>query len=841
MGLFQTDKQTPVSLPEICAPRTGLIQKFDLASKKQYLYVHAPAGYGKTISTLLWIQKRNVKTAWMTLDAYDNTPVLFYRLFCRSLSSILPVGEDILEGLKSPAFNASPVEYTVDALSRLAWENAGYALVLDDLHTIVNEEILKSLPYVIRRLPLAVTVLFLSRNSLPEPFSVLQEQDKISFLGDSELAFKSSEIRKHFANYGRFITEPEAEKIYEYTEGWIIALNAIAMSGEIDISYKAQSMPFSSFIEKNIWSKLEPGLQNFLLTTSVPDKFSLELCEYITGSGDCKQTLDRLIGGNVNISLVGLEYRYHNLFLEFLRDKLNQSDLDKRGLNKKVADYYLSKGDFLTAKRYAVKSGDMAAISQAVRNFYSLTTFSLDEYIDFHTLYNLQVLPEAICDKMPLLYIPHIFFAYAQGDIQKVNYFFDRLYPLFPVIAATHPEIMEHVNSIVMLDCRIRMRDLPSRFQKLPSVAHEHIKLQSPTFTVQMPFLHRCVRDFYELTDPAVRQAVREFSAPIIKENVDLMFTGAEAGLLMERNRLHDALGITLSLKETVKENMSPEFVYAIHILTAELYLLLNQKEKHAAAVKEVRRYIKDSSAEYLQKNVAAYEARTAIMDGDKAVAEKWLEQYYVNDSSFNGFYKIFRNFTTVRAYILLMQTDKAVAALEKIRAMAVNYDRLLDMAEADALLSVAEWASGRKKEAQARLLNLLAALKPFGFIRVIANEGKAVLPILSSAVRKIRVDSRQPEGLDKFAKEVYLAAYEQSKHFKGLIRSGESGSVKLSKQQIRVLELLAKGYRFAEIVEETGLSLNTIRTHAKKTYQKLDVNNSADAILRARQLGLMK
>jgi LuxR family transcriptional regulator, maltose regulon positive regulatory protein len=781
-----------------------------------------------------------MKTAWISLDSYDNTPVLFYRLFCLSLMSILPDSE-ILQGIKSPAFNASPVEYTVDMLSRLTYENVEYAIVLDDLHTIANEEIMKSLPYVIRRLPLAVTVLILSRNSLPDSFSALYEQNKISFIRNSELAFSSDEIRKHFASFGRFITGTEADKIYEYTEGWVIALNAIAMSGNIDMSYKGQSVSFNSFIEKNTWNKLDIAFRDFLMVTSIPDKFSLELCETVTESEKCKQTLDILIGGNINVSLVGTEYRYHNLFLEFLRDKLNQSNMDKQALNKRVANYYLNKGDFLTAKRYAVKSGDSNAISQVVRNFYSLTTFSLDEYMEFHKLYNLQVLPEAICNKMPLLYIPHIFFSYAQGDIQKAYYFFDKLYPLFPVIAEMYPEIMEHVNSIVMLDCRIKLSGLPSRFQKLPAITQRHIDLQSPTFTFQMPFLHRCARDFYELTDPKLNNDVKEFSAGIIKQNVDLMFTGAESGLLMEKNNLQGALDIALSLKATINQSMSPEFVYAIYILIAEIYLQSYQKENHTAAMKEVNRYIKDCSAEYLQRNLSAYEARTAILDGDKAAAGKWLANYYVNDSSFDEFYKSYRNFTTARAYILLMQTDKAAYALNKIKALAQNYDRLLDVAEIDVLLSVTEWISDKKKEAGNRLLTVLIALKPFGFIRVIANEGKAVLPILSSIIKKIQTDDRQPDGLYKFAKEVYLAAYEQSKHFKGLTHNNESSSVKLSRQQKLVLELLAKGYKFAEIVEETGLSLNTIRTHTKKAYQKLDANNSSDAIVRAKQLGMIK
>jgi ATP-dependent transcriptional regulator len=758
-----------------------------------------------------------------------------------SILSVIPYDAGILQKVKSPAFNAAPVECTIDLLTQLTYEDCKYALVLDDFHLITNEEIKKSLLFVMKRLPVAITVLVLSRNNLSDSFETLYEQQKISCIESADLAFNSDEIRKHFASYGRFITKEEADNIQAYTEGWVIALNAMAMSGNIDISCKSQSLSFNSFIEKNIWNKLDVTFREFLIKTSVPDKFTLELCEYLTENGKCKETLDILIGGNINISLVGTEYRYHNLFLEFLRDKLNQSNMDKQVLNRRVADYYLKKGDSLTAKNYAMKSKDINAITQTVRSFYSLKTFSLDEYIEFHKLYSLYAIPEAICNKMPLLYIPIIFFYYASGDINNVNYYFDKLYPLMPLIAGTHPEVMEHVNSMIMLDCRLRLSELPSRIEKLSVTTVEHNNVQSPTFTFQMPFLHRCVRDFYELTDSRLNISIKEFSSNIIKQNVELMFKGAESGLLLEKNKLHEALDIAVSLKSTIDESMSAEFVYAIYILIAEICLLLHQREKYETTIKEVKEYIALHSCQYLLKNLSAYEARTLIMNGDKFAAEKWLKNYFVNDSSLSEFYKIYRNFTTARAYILLTHKDQAFSALNKLRSLAESYDRLLDTAEADVLLAIIEWVSGKKKEAQNRLQNVLLSIHQHGFIRVVANEGKAVLPILSSIIKKIEKDNGQSYSLYKFTKEVYFAAYEQSKHFKGITYNNEVMAIKLSPQQKRVLEFLAKGYKNAEIVEQTGLSLNTIRTHTKIAYQKLEVNNSLDAIMRAKQLEIIK
>lgn len=841
MSLLQIDKQTPVSLPQICAPRAELLQTFDEAAKNQYIYVQAPAGYGKTVSTLLWLKRTDCKTIWISLDVYDNALVLFYRLFCMSMLSVIPNDESVMQEVKSHAFNAAPVECTIDLLTRLTYEDCKYVLVLDDFHLITNDEIKKSLIFVMKRLPLAITVLILSRNNLSDSFAALYEQQKLSCVESADLAFNSDEIRKHFANYGLFITKEEAENIHTYTEGWVIALNAMALSGKIDVLNRSQSLSFNSYIEKNVWNKLDGTLREFLVKTSVPDKFSLELCEYLTENDKCKETLDVLIRGNINISLVGSEYRYHNLFLEFLRDKLNQSNMDERALNKRVADFYLKKGDFLTAKNYAMKSKDISVIAQTVRSFYSLKTFSIDEYIEFHKLYSLHAIPEAICDKMPLLYIPRIFFSYANGNINEVSYYFDKLYPLMPLIADTHPEVMEHVNSMVMLDCRIKLSELSSRIEKLPEIAHEHKNLQSPTFTFQMPFLHRCVRDFYELVDSRLNRSIKEFSSNIIKQNVELMFTGAESGLLMEKNRLHEALDIALSLKSSIDESMSPEFVYAIYILTAEIYLLLNQKEKYETIMKEVKEYIAQHSCQYLLRNLSAYEARTSIMNGNKTAAEKWLKNYYVNDSSFSEFYKIYRNFTTARAYILLAQMDKASEVLNKLRSLTESFDRPLDTAEADVLLAITEWISGKKKEAQSRLQNVLLSMYQYGFIRVVANEGKAVLPILSSIIRRMEKDNNQSHDIYRFTKEVYFVAYEQSKHFKSITYNNEVMTVKLSQQQKRMLEFLAKGYKNIEIVEETGLSLNTIRTHTKIAYQKLEVNNSLDAIVRAKELGIIE
>lgn len=112
VNALQTDKQIPIKLPEICAPRQELLRRFDKASEKRFIYIHAPGGCGKTVSTLLWLQKSGYHPIWLGLDIYDNTPAAFYRFFCSSLFSVMPQNESLARIIMESSFNDSPIENT---------------------------------------------------------------------------------------------------------------------------------------------------------------------------------------------------------------------------------------------------------------------------------------------------------------------------------------------------------------------------------------------------------------------------------------------------------------------------------------------------------------------------------------------------------------------------------------------------------------------------------------------------------------------------------------------------------------------------------------------------------
>jgi LuxR family maltose regulon positive regulatory protein len=61
-----------------------------------------------------------------------------------------------------------------------------------------------------------------------------------------------------------------------------------------------------------------------------------------------------------------------------------------------------------------------------------------------------------------------------------------------------------------------------------------------------------------------------------------------------------------------------------------------------------------------------------------------------------------------------------------------------------------------------------------------------------------------------------------------------------LSESELRVLRYLPTNLRSSEIAGELFVSRNTIRTHVRNVYLKLGVHSRADAVTRARELGLL-
>jgi len=66
-------------------------------------------------------------------------------------------------------------------------------------------------------------------------------------------------------------------------------------------------------------------------------------------------------------------------------------------------------------------------------------------------------------------------------------------------------------------------------------------------------------------------------------------------------------------------------------------------------------------------------------------------------------------------------------------------------------------------------------------------------------------------------------------------------GAVRLTEREAEVLRLIARGCTYAQVAERLGMSANTVGTHIKNAYRKLDVHTAAAAVMRAIELRLLQ
>lgn len=847
--LILSEKFAPAALPDVCAPRLRVVDALDRAVRtRRFVHVGAPAGSGKTVSALLWLKHARRPCVWIGLDRYDDVPSVFYKQLATGLYSTQPDNAAMRAVLESPAFSASPVEHAVRLIAEMRPPERRFALVMDDMHLVRNREIVKSLPAVLRRLPGAFAVLLLSRAELPEEWGSLGGAEGPAVLGADDLRFAPDEIRGYFNALGRFPTPDETRLVHAATEGWAIGVAALAKSDRMD--GRSGRYLFASYFEEQVWGAWDERLRAFCLATSVAEEFDPALASLLTGRDDAREVMENLARTNTFLSrLHGDTYRYHHLFRDFLREKAAEADVDRVALCKRAAEHFRDRHDYTRALRFWFESGDFSGMDTYLLLFlFENARGSVADYADFLRTLGIEALPAEAFRTCPPLRVLAAWFFYLTSQRAAFERHLDELYRALPRIAVSDTRFVEFALLAYSVDHRTtiiekaRKFSLFGRFVKHFTPAGLATKIAS--FTHDLPYPHRSNVDYsaIALEDGGFDLLGRTFR-PLLGAEWRYIPRLIESCFAYERNRLDEALaGFEASAAALVPENQVDGRVCIMVMRHAALWQL--GRDAEAACALDDLAELTDAEAAHFLPNLKAYRAKLALFDADARAARAWMEEYFVTDAERIELVRVFQHFTTARALIVLGRAEEAERLLDALLEFGRGFNRPLDVGEAGALKAALLWALGRKDEAVAALAEALAALAPYGFFRVAADEGAAVEPVLKSLV-----DCLARPGCDgplerAFVQEAYLAAHDRARRFRGVCANlgarRADKPVKLSPQQKRVLELLARGLRNAEIAEETGLTLPTVKSHVQAAYRKLDVHTAPDAVLRARELGLL-
>lgn len=778
---------------------------------------------------------------------------MFFKLFCTGILSVQPQNKKMRDILNSHTFYSSPVEHTINFLSEFVHEQKSYVLVLDNLHTLTSHKIIKALPYIFKRLPHTFYIVLLSRNKLPLELSEFIESRGGIEITTTDLAFSEDEIQAYSHVLGHKITATQAKAVFDSTEGWAIGINAFYKGETLEVP-AGKSGSLVEYFTKNIWERWDDKLRTFMMITALPNEMDAELCGILTGQNDAGEILDKLLIQNLFVVKASTNtYRYHHLFSKFLHKKLRAcTDIDVHRLIMKIARFYYDRQEYFTALEYFARAENHDGIKRCFDRLNSLyRDFSVEEWVNCPAALVIDRLPEEfICNNITLL-VEVARTNFLNGNAKAALKYIDLAKAY--LVSSEHldklkkDDLLGLVSTMGFVDFRIGIYEFSQKFSEwaaaLPPQYVTALNLYTPSITQNFPYIHRSICDCLELIpdmDQRIHDITRVFGSFYPME-MEIFFITVKAGLYYEQNKLEKARKAITQAQYRLKKELRFEIHFCIFIILSQIQNALGHIKESEKTKARLSSQINKENARYLNPNFHAIDTKHRLWDADKKAAELWLEQYFVTDDDPFRFYRLYQYFTTARAYMVLSEQDQAMNYIKKLLDLSIEYRRPLDTAEAGVLKASLEWATGLKKEAVTTLKQVLIAMQPYGVIRVIADEGAAVLPIL----RRIAV-RKEPEGTQRqldiqYLNQVILCAYEVSKRHKGITADMNKKPMKLSKQQQYILSLLAQGYSNGEIVKLTGLTINTVKSHTKIVYRKLNVGKAADAIIAAKKLGIIE
>jgi len=238
---------------------------------------------------------------------------------------------------------------------------------------------------------------------------------------------------------------------------------------------------------------------------------------------------------------------------------------------------------------------------------------------------------------------------------------------------------------------------------------------------------------------------------------------------------------------------------------------------------------------------MAAMKARIWVEQGKLVDAKDWARSRGVSAADGARYLSEFDQLTLVR--LLLAQHREtqddahlapASGLLDRLSRAAETAGRAGSLLEIRVLQALVCDAQGRRPEARNHLTQALAeAPEADAYVRLFLDEGAPLLSLL----REAKVAG---VGGDHVRHLLSRAASADAQSSGPALRVARTAEESLSDRELQVLRLLDSELTAPEIARALFVSHNTVRTHTKHIFTKLDVTSRRAAVLRARERGLL-
>jgi LuxR family transcriptional regulator, maltose regulon positive regulatory protein len=859
--------------------RGDLLAALDRAAAKKVTIISAPAGSGKTSLLRAWADRPGQphRLAFMQVQRDQRDAQQFWLALLSAVRQASAASR-AEPPVATPDFNGRAMVDRV--LSELAGQRGRLILIIDDLHELISPDALAQLTRLLTNLPGDVHAVLATRRDLPLRLHQLRLAGELAEIRAADLRFSERETRELLEASGIALSDAGAVLLHQRTEGWAAGLRLAALSladhpdpERFVAEFSGSDRTVAEYLIAEMLERQPDDVKDLLLRTSLLDRVNGELADLLTGRPGSERVLLEL--ENANAFVVSLDpgrtwFRYHHLFGDLLRLELRRALPEEvPGLHRRAADWLVQHGQVVDAIRHIQAAGDWPRAARL------LADYSFSMTLDGQTQ-TIQALVQAFPPGAdhPELAVVHATVDLVQGRLDEGAAYL----AVAETYAETAPPDRQRRLQVAIASLKL---SLARRRGHLAGVLEQAKFLASPVtgqsdediavgselravalmnlgiveaWSQGLPDAERHLQEGVDLARQIGRPylevaclaqlgfASRIRSFAITRERCQEAIALAErhgwgaepviapalvtlAGNLVWTGEFDEGERWLQRAELALQTDAGPGIRQLLHLATGRLYA---GRGRHHEALEELR------AAEQLQSQLAGPHAMTSQVTGWMLATQARAGMPSQACASLEALTDERANageIRNARAVICLVEGDPAAAldALAKVldgTAPVVGYVTLV---ETQLLAGLAHRELGDQRAANQAAERALGLAEPDRLVLPFAITGSAEL--LEALPRHETAHAALLADILDVLHGSSPAAQDQS---------SSPPSQELSPTELRVLRYLPTNLSRPEIASELSVSVNTVNTHVRNIYAKLQARDRSSAVQRARELRLL-
>jgi LuxR family transcriptional regulator, maltose regulon positive regulatory protein len=358
------DRRVSVTEPSVLRP--ALLER--LAQAHAVTVVSAPAASGKTSLLRSWIAEagHGARAGWVTVRRDERDERRFWLSVLDGLTGFAG-GEELAAGIKTSALDGEGiVERLVSGLQAL---NEPGLLVVDDLHELKCPEGRAQLERFLTRLPAWLRVVLLTRDAVGLGLHRLRLAGALTELRSADLRFSPQETRELLDAVGVALSDGGVAALHRRTEGWVggLRLAATLLVGHADperfvCEFSGSERTVAGYLRAEVLDHQPPEVRDLLLRTSVLERVSGPLADALIGGSGSERALQELDASGAFVTALDVgrsRFGYHPMFADLLRMELRRVNPTLiPTLHRVAGQWHEHHGDIVEAIRHAQAAGD---------------------------------------------------------------------------------------------------------------------------------------------------------------------------------------------------------------------------------------------------------------------------------------------------------------------------------------------------------------------------------------------------------------------------------------------------------------------------------------------------